>query len=284
MSTPFPLFRLPGELRNRVYELVLTSSEPLRYSVYSADQVEKPVLGVATTSDRVTLEFNQLKYVNKALYAECAGLEIKYSDISFGSYINEGKPPGYQFIAWVETMTPTKQHWLNKTTITLQDPYSATKKPAFRLQSVPDTAHTIAQLAEFCRTHSNITMTYSLPHWKLPTGAYYPSQSLERERWDDAIWYAREAAHFYYHALRPPEMHPKTMPAHTSILFRSKNLPKQARRWRNFTGAGLETLQAENLRFIPGERGDLVELRKWRALSVSYTLADAAIGWSTDGI
>jgi hypothetical protein len=27
-----------------------------------------------------------------------------------------------------------------------------------------------------------------------------------------------------------------------------------------------------------------VELRKWRALSVSYTLADAAIGWSTDGI
>jgi hypothetical protein len=109
MSTPFPLFRLPGELRNRVYELVLTSSEPLRYSVYSADQVEKPVLGVATTSDRVAVEFNQLKYVNKALYAECAGLEIKYSDISFGSYINEGKPPGYQFIAWVETMTPTKQ-------------------------------------------------------------------------------------------------------------------------------------------------------------------------------
>jgi len=173
MSTPCPSLRLPGELRNRVYELVLTSSEPLRYSTKSADQVEKPVLGVEIISDRVAVEVNQLKYVNKGFYAECAGLEIKSSDIYFGSYTNEDKPPGYQFMAWVDTMTPAKQLWLNnKTTITLQDPYSATKKPAFRLQSIPDTARTIAHLAEFYRTHPNIAMTYSLPYWKLPAGAY----------------------------------------------------------------------------------------------------------------
>ena len=112
-------------------------------------------------------------------------------------------------------------------------------------------------------------------------------QFQERERWDNSIWFAGEAAHFYYLALRPLKMHPKMLRA--NMYFQSKNLPKQALKWRRFTGASLETLQAGNLRFVPGERGDLAELMKWMDLYTDKTLPDMslpvlAIGWSRDGI
>ncbi|KAI4607599.1 hypothetical protein J4E83_009496 [Alternaria metachromatica] len=95
MSTESPLLKLPGELRNKIYELVLTSPSPLYlHSPEAPRQVVRHSenLGALGTPSPVKryVEFNMLKYVNRQLYSETAGLDFKYN--SFKIKLGRPKP------------------------------------------------------------------------------------------------------------------------------------------------------------------------------------------------
>lgn len=68
-------FRLPAELRNKIYELVLTAPNITRIICVpgTARRKQKPKL---VDPQRPEFEFNQLKFVNRQLYKETAGLEV----------------------------------------------------------------------------------------------------------------------------------------------------------------------------------------------------------------
>lgn len=92
-----PLLRIPGEIRNRIYEFALASPDGLYYNrtiefeswkpvLYTLKNEEKPVLYTLQNEDwsdpetskhRIdnVWEYNQLKYVNRQLYTETAGIE-----------------------------------------------------------------------------------------------------------------------------------------------------------------------------------------------------------------
>ncbi|KAJ4301689.1 hypothetical protein N0V90_003782 [Kalmusia sp. IMI 367209] len=80
-STISPFLALPGELRNRIIQYALTSPSQTLYYNHHHDHAHsnhKPLFTGPTGR-----EFNQLKYVCRQLYAETAGLEIKYNTLRF---------------------------------------------------------------------------------------------------------------------------------------------------------------------------------------------------------
>ncbi|KAF2272190.1 uncharacterized protein EI97DRAFT_233526 [Westerdykella ornata] len=92
-----PLLRLPPELRTMIYEYALSSPDGyLHYRESQSNDLSppKPVFCVLdsnnsskTPSKRaIPDEFNQLKYVNRKLYQETAGTEVRYNTLVFESF------------------------------------------------------------------------------------------------------------------------------------------------------------------------------------------------------
>jgi len=92
------LLRLPGELRNFIYEYALTEERPLQVKRHGNDAAFKcykqPLMqsegyhetqGLAKWPKDAFVEVNQLRFVNKELYAETRALELRYNDLDFES-------------------------------------------------------------------------------------------------------------------------------------------------------------------------------------------------------
>ncbi|KAF1979596.1 hypothetical protein BU23DRAFT_563003 [Bimuria novae-zelandiae CBS 107.79] len=81
-----PLLQLPGELRNQIYECVLSAGDNLlKHHVVNGSNPSStgPDLFQAHYLENNGLEFNQLKYVSKQLWWETHSLELKYNSILF---------------------------------------------------------------------------------------------------------------------------------------------------------------------------------------------------------
>jgi len=78
-------FRLPGELRNKIYGYALTTARPL---LHAADRENVFRLWCYTSEAEVGPhhESNQLRFVNRQLYAETRGLSIQYNDLLFTNF------------------------------------------------------------------------------------------------------------------------------------------------------------------------------------------------------
>jgi hypothetical protein len=74
-------FGLPRELRDEIYRHLLQHEEPLQYLPVSA-QKKGHRAGFYTSADNPK-EHNQIKYVNKRLWKETAGLEVKHNALLF---------------------------------------------------------------------------------------------------------------------------------------------------------------------------------------------------------
>lgn len=74
---------LPRELRDLIYELVLTEEGGLVYDVVRLAPGQFQGRFRAAGSTR---EANQLRYVNRQLHAETSAISLRYNDISFGSH------------------------------------------------------------------------------------------------------------------------------------------------------------------------------------------------------
>lgn len=82
MATSKTLLSLPSEIRNRIYMFTLGGRNLLYYCGNDASSTYKPsfYIGAQLGLDKPT-EFNELKRVNRQLYFQTAGLELKYYSV-----------------------------------------------------------------------------------------------------------------------------------------------------------------------------------------------------------
>ncbi len=105
------LLGLPGEIRNRICEYVLTAKQQLIFAptfqkeegyFKENNKIELHATSFDNYSD-TSKEFNQIKYVSRQLYKETAGLEAKFN----GLFLNGSRPAEiiWQFLS---TCSPAK--------------------------------------------------------------------------------------------------------------------------------------------------------------------------------
>ncbi|KAI4947368.1 hypothetical protein J4E91_006720 [Alternaria rosae] len=153
-ATKEGFFLLPPELRNVVYEYVLTTPDAtLEY----------------TTNDTFGhKQVNQLQYVNKQLYQECAHLELKFNTIITISTRAEDKTTATeQFFVLLASLPPEKHDWLR--TVTLQNAGREVNRdmtdknhPSKKVFPLIDSRVNMCRLAKLCRQMPNITMEFKL--------------------------------------------------------------------------------------------------------------------------
>ncbi|KAF1915943.1 hypothetical protein BDU57DRAFT_515748 [Ampelomyces quisqualis] len=115
-SNSTPLLQLPGELRNKIYRLVLTAPTPLRLECSSFG----PPILACDPNRSVPSEFNQLKNVNKCLYNEVAGLELKFNKIVVNAPV--GEHPVGAFLSWRSKLSTASKGWIGGVTLMYESP------------------------------------------------------------------------------------------------------------------------------------------------------------------
>ncbi|KAI4931192.1 hypothetical protein J4E85_003781 [Alternaria conjuncta] len=151
-ATKSRLFLLPPELRNVIYEYVLTTPDAtLKY----------------TTNDTSGhKQLNQLQYVNKQLHQECAHLELKFNTTITISTRAEGKTTATeQFFALLASLPEEKHKWLR--TVALQNTdadvneyLTQRNNPGKRVLTQIDNQANMCRLAKLCRQMPYITVEH----------------------------------------------------------------------------------------------------------------------------
>ncbi|KAH6864921.1 hypothetical protein BKA58DRAFT_235273 [Alternaria rosae] len=103
-----------------IYQLSLTHSKPLHCRMLK-DGEDKPYLYHREApyhqgDDEKLVEYNQLKYVNKQLYAATAGLELKFNDVTFSEGSGHESPSDI-LTAWVSSISIAKRSWIKTISI-----------------------------------------------------------------------------------------------------------------------------------------------------------------------
>jgi hypothetical protein len=194
MSTSSRLLRLPAELRNHIYRLALISPDPLMLaSNYDGWDTLLP-----SEIDGITREHNQLKYVNKQIFMEIENTELNYNDIMVKRTKPEDEPPATRFLSWAYSMMSSTRSWLDGATIVLAD--ESAPHHLSEPINMPDSARTMSHLAEFCDTHTAVTVHYHLPDLNFAIDdEYREKDSLGSLRFN--IRESALAAYFYVPAL-----------------------------------------------------------------------------------
>ncbi|KAH7081377.1 hypothetical protein BKA63DRAFT_487106 [Paraphoma chrysanthemicola] len=177
---PHPAFllSLPGELRNRIWEYALTSSVSIhhaRTSRITADGQSRisyvlSACSTIATSDPPTqegpagstLEYNNIKYVNRQLYDETANLEMKYNKIQF-SQLNAGEASALDQVVGYTARLPRKHvKWLANVIL---EPHA--DADALRLwQKDNRKGHReLSILIKYCEQHPDVHITYYHSRW-----------------------------------------------------------------------------------------------------------------------
>jgi hypothetical protein len=133
-------FRIPAELRNGIYEYALTEDLPIRFDrpirvdsrgfglhgVWSRQISKAPgnrdLSTFVSALSNPLLEINQLRFVNKHLYAETRGLALRYNDLSF-SYVMDA---GY----FLENCAPSHLSRIRRLTVKWNACYLQVSHPA----------------------------------------------------------------------------------------------------------------------------------------------------------
>ncbi|KAH7091416.1 hypothetical protein FB567DRAFT_616990 [Paraphoma chrysanthemicola] len=172
---PHPAFllSLPGELRNRIWEYALTSSNPIHHARVSRITADGHTRNSYVLSARSTitisdsamreglagsaLEFNNIKYVNQQLYDETANLELKCNEVQF-SQLDAGQASALdQLVGYTERLTEAHVKWLAKVVL-------APHADADALDDVEDHRE-LSNLIKFYEQHPNVHVTYYLSRW-----------------------------------------------------------------------------------------------------------------------
>lgn len=179
MQTPSPLLDLPGELRNWIFKYALISPEPLYYHSRSdaTSSTMGTILKLGILVEKLDAlepvqEFNQLKFVNKQLYAETAGLEIKYNSIAFQAQCPEDEPSKQArsaeqtFLDFVAPMSGHRIVWLTRVTI---------QSHAVCITSTYPFGHTplLPAIARFCKENTQTKVRYEIYRWSWSPFSFY---------------------------------------------------------------------------------------------------------------
>jgi len=230
---------LPAEIRNQIYELALTSPKPLR---------------IHQTPERAP-PFNQLKYINKQLYAETAHLELIYNNLLVRAESYD-EQPGQMLLQWLSNMPPAKRACVRTVTLKYNVAKSnmvATLNPftgrtryitTNTAPDFPETAETFRQLAKVCRANPAMKIHYQLPKWTF-NGPDEPFMFREPFMFSHALQASftfRDNIDFHHVFADFP-----------SSVWPTPTLPVRIRAsvvaWRK--DVSVRDMQADNLRFFP---------------------------------
>ncbi|KAF1831075.1 hypothetical protein BDW02DRAFT_70361 [Decorospora gaudefroyi] len=223
-SADSPFLRLPAELRNRIYELVLTSTEKrLRFADDGPCGKPRIYEPFPRFSKR---DFNQLKYVCRELYQETAGLEAKFNilEITGGQWPKPG--PARIFNKFLRGCAPAKRRWFVK--VILRQRHSG-----HSFMEIIEPASDVLPIADFCRQYPHVKVAY------LVEGFEYKLYSVRR---------FIKAGYFITMAVRGRNLFNEQQ---------SQLLPQVtlARRWTN--EQGIARMKVPNLRIWPAVEDDV---------------------------
>jgi hypothetical protein len=157
---------LPGEIRNMIYRLVLTSETPLH--IVTPSVVSRPMLCAAHIDQiDVPKDFNQLKFVCRQLYTETADLELKFNKkLEIKKNSAEEEEVEVQLLSYTRLIGKSKMLSLKVITVTLKDSTfdAAGDAPEYCNRRAAYSAPT-----EFCQQHSNIKIHWHMPEWVMRT-------------------------------------------------------------------------------------------------------------------
>jgi hypothetical protein len=149
-NVPF-LCLLPGEIRNQIYELVLSVDDELTvgHAKDVEDGLDDTMLGVLATkivvyNSEKRREWNQMKYVCKKMREETAGIELQFNTVRFADWDT-----------WVEfhdAATSNKLQWLSHINMSLKSCWHT---------SFPR----VQQLLSFCRACPRTKVNLRIEDW-----------------------------------------------------------------------------------------------------------------------
>jgi hypothetical protein len=149
----------------------LTSDEALHLQTVATDSKRFGSLNVAPPTNNDlgdSVEYNQLKFVCRKLYAETAGLELKYNDIVIcGDAGLSDEGPARKFLQWREDFDPAKLSWLKLKTITLTFKIPESKTYSMLFPEFPESPETFAALAAVCKVNPDMMVRHEMPGWAL---------------------------------------------------------------------------------------------------------------------
>jgi len=164
------LMLLPPELRNHIYELVLTVTTGVRltWTMGVSRKKQKPIM---VTNDTDLRPVNQLKYASRQLYHETSGLEIKFNCV----VVDEARASASisRFIEFTKRCSAGKLQWL--TQVVLEEKATAEEEKMFEWQR--KYVHSTLALLEFCAANPHTTVALQVPHFELiPTSGEFAYQ------------------------------------------------------------------------------------------------------------
>lgn len=144
--SPSPLLSLPAELRNQIVEYALTTPTSV---LHHQPSPHKPLFAETRNGP----ELNQLKYTCRQLYAETAGLEVKYNALRFELPSDETNAyTSTRFPPFLYDCAPDRRRWLRDVVISVRNPLA---------RSLPQPAvDALLALAAFSKKHPSIRVTY----------------------------------------------------------------------------------------------------------------------------
>jgi hypothetical protein len=161
-----PLLKLPGELRNRIYQLALTTSKGIHLDPSNPTQfLDADVDVTMAYEDRRPV--NLLKFTCRQLYQETAGIEVKFNRVEYSGYHqsllelhgpNRSPGPAQAFNDFLSNCTATKATWLREVTLYFQTRLD--RGPGTFVESETE----LLAVDEFCRNHPRVNVRY-VPHW-----------------------------------------------------------------------------------------------------------------------
>jgi hypothetical protein len=273
-AQPSRLLQLPAELRNKIFELALTHTnwgDGLRLHVPS-NNTKRFLYACSEQHESIhrAVEVNQLKYVNKQLWKETAGLEVKYNSVIVCARQFRERPT-VTLLQWLSKICTTKLPWIKMVVIkyeVLADAYHSSSRSISSLfhflsgvhdsydgrgrdrskpPTFPDSARDLVQLVQFCRNNSTLTVHYKLPTWNI--GCYSPDTIHHAHGLDDAVNFT-SAFRGHEAAQRVRKiftMDGAALPLIVKTQFDGEH-------WRR--DIDLQDLQATNLRFLPARSRD----------------------------
>ncbi|KAF2871369.1 hypothetical protein BDV95DRAFT_606807 [Massariosphaeria phaeospora] len=267
--TPLGLLQLPAELRNRIYEDVLTvaPTSRLRYRDDHRSSSDTPS-ELCAKDER---GFNQLKKVCRQLHAETVHLEIKYNDAVFAGERAEGSmPPGRLLRLFLANLDSFAVAWLS--TVILEADY------------VTDDLESIEPLAYFCRKNPHVVMKYICKEFR-----------FHRKKDEEPATSYRHILHFldigtqlsFLFRCRSPHLilpgtHAQQLRDHTETMYSG-----------SFNAVAARLEQTPNLRFWPNEEpmtDEVTGFLSYRIGNIGWTrratarALEAAKEWTENGI
>ncbi|KAI4934927.1 hypothetical protein J4E85_002789 [Alternaria conjuncta] len=142
------LLRLPGELRNRIYEYALQTDNDLQFTFHGIKHSCFVGLGAWDCYE----DLNQLKLTCRQLYKETAGLEAQVNRVHFVSHwSHRDLGPGEQFLTFIQHSAANKRGQFRNITLWVDQ---------FPYQQSLERRGILLELAEYCRQHPHVNIRY----------------------------------------------------------------------------------------------------------------------------